>query len=90
MYAIKIVPKAQEHLASLKRSEPSAFKKVLQLLDELALHPKIGTGHPEPLKGDYANLWSRRITKKHRLIYEILEQEVLVLILSAYGHYEDK
>ena len=63
MYAIKIIPMAQEHLIALKRSEPSAFKKVLQLLDELAEHPKTGTGHPEQLKGDYTNLWSRRITK---------------------------
>ncbi|MBR1922786.1 MAG: Txe/YoeB family addiction module toxin, partial [Paludibacteraceae bacterium] len=53
-------------------------------------HPQTGTGHPEQLKGDKAGLWSRRINKKHRLIYEIHETEVIVLILTAYGHYEDK
>ena len=58
MYAIKIIPMAQEHLIALKRSEPSAFKKVLQLLDELAEHPKTGTGHPEPLKGKPEGRWS--------------------------------
>ncbi|MBR6017294.1 MAG: hypothetical protein IK073_01570 [Paludibacteraceae bacterium] len=30
------------------------------------------------------------MTSKHRLIYEILETEVVVLILTAYGHYDDK
>ena len=34
--------------------------------------------------------WSRSITKKHRLVYQINEYEVIVLVLSAYGHYDDK
>ena len=54
------------------------------------MYPKTGTGHPEPLKGDRNGQWSRTITKKHRLIYEILETEVYVDVLSAYGHYDDK
>ena len=32
----------------------------------------------------------RRITQKHRLIYEIIDKEVVVLVLTAYGHYNDK
>lgn len=28
--------------------------------------------------------------KKHRLIYEIHDTEVVVLVLSTYGHYDDK
>jgi len=54
------------------------------------LHPHTGTGHPEQLKGDRTGQWSRTITKKHRLIYEIFETEVHVDVLSAYGHYGDK
>ena len=34
--------------------------------------------------------WSRRITKKHRLVYRIYENNVVVLVLRAYGHYDDK
>ncbi len=33
---------------------------------------------------------SRRISRKHRLVYEIHDTEVIVLVLAAYGHYEDK
>ena len=29
-------------------------------------------------------------TQKHRLVYEIHEETVLVFVLSSYGHYEDK
>lgn len=49
-----------------------------------------GTGKPEPLSGDRSGQWSRRITQKHRLIYEIEENIVTVDVLSAYGHYDDK
>ena len=51
-------------------------------------HPKTGTGKPKPLSGDRAGQWSRRITDKHRLIYEIHDHEVVVL--AAYGHHDDR
>ena len=65
-------------------------EKAVKLLNELMFHPQTGTGHPEQLKGDRSGQWSRTITKKHRLIYEIFETEVYVDVLSAYGHYDDK
>ena len=77
-------------LLKLQKSEPQAYKKVNKLIEELKQHPKTGTGHPEQLKGNRTNQWSRRITEKHRLIYEIRDNEVIVIVISAYGHYEDK
>ena len=90
MYAITYSSQAEEDLRKLKRSEPDAFRKATKLLNELMEHPTTGTGHPEPLRGDHAGQWSRRITDKHRLVYRIYETEVVVLVLTAYGHYEDK
>ena len=90
MYAIEYMPEAKNDLQRLRKSEPVAFKKAVKLINELMDHPKTGTGHPEPLKGKPENRWSRQITKKHRLVYRIFETEVLVLILTSYGHYDDK
>ena len=90
MYSIIYSPKAQQDLQKLKRSEPLVFQKAVRLLNELVEHPKTGTGHPEPLKGKPEGRWSRQISKKHRLVYQIFETEVIVLILTTYGHYEDK
>ena len=90
MYEIIFSPDATQDLIRLQRSEPSAYKKVNKFIEELKLHPKTGTGHPEPLKGEPENRWSRKITKKHRLVYRIFETEVYVDVLSAYGHYDDK
>ena len=90
MYDIIFSPRAQADIAKLKRDEPIVHKKVVKLVNELMDHPRTGTGKPEPLAGDRAGQWSRRITQKHRLIYEIFDTEVHVDVISAYGHYEDK
>ena len=90
MYALEFTSTAEETIKKLKRSEPQAFAKLKKLLIELMNHPTTGTGHPEQLKGERVGQWSRRITQKHRLIYQIKEHEVVVLVLSAYGHYDDK
>lgn len=90
MYEIIFSEKAIKDILRLRKSEPTAYKKVSCLIEELKLHPTIGTGHPEQLKGDRTRQWSRKISKKHRLVYEIFDQEVHVDILSAYGHYDDK
>ena len=90
MYEIVYSPDAQKDLAKLKKSEPSSFKKAIKLLDEIAMHPLTGTGHPEPLKGQPEGRWSRKITRKHRLVYRVSDAVVYVEILSAYGHYDDK
>ena len=53
-------------------------------------HPTMGTGQIEQLKGDKSGLWSRKITRKHRLIYSVNDSEIKVLVISTHGHYEDK
>jgi len=90
MYKLEYTDEAKLHMQRLKHDEPKAFQKMSKMLLELMEHPTTGTGHPEPLKGEPQGRWSRRITKKHRLVYRIYNDEVLVLILSSYGHYEDK
>ena len=90
IYRIDFKEQAQIDLATLAKSEPKAFSKAKKLIEELKVHPRTGTGKPEPLSGNRTGEWSRRITKKHRLIYEIHDTEVVVLVLTAYGHYDDK
>jgi len=89
-YKVIISPEAKEDIAKLKKNEPQAYKKVITLIHELAIHPTLGTGHPKQLSQDKAGKWSRRITQKHRLVYEIHEEAVYVFVLSSYGHYDDK
>ncbi|MBQ6653814.1 MAG: Txe/YoeB family addiction module toxin [Prevotella sp.] len=90
MYKLDYTDRAKQDMQRLKREDPKAFQKLGKLLEELMDHPQTGTGKPEQLRGNHKGQWSRRITKKHRLVYEIYDIKVLVLVLTAYGHYEDK
>lgn len=73
-----------------KSGDKATLRKIKKLLNELMEHPLTGTGQPEMLKHDLAGLYSRRINKKHRLVYSIKEQIVTVYVLSAWSHYGDK
>ena len=66
------------------------IKKIASFLIELQTSPTIGTGQVERLKyyGE-RSVWSRRIDQKHRLVYEVFEEEKRVELLSAYGHYDN-
>jgi toxin YoeB len=90
IYEIEYEKQAKEDISFLKRHEPQAYKKLESLLWELESHPQTGTGHPKPLGGNRAGQWSRKIDQKHRLVYKIEEDIVVVLVLSAMGHYGDK
>ena len=90
IYEVRLSESVKIDLVRLAKSEPKAFAKASRFIEELRTHPKTGTGHPEPLKGQPSNRWSREITKKHSLVYRIFETEVYVDVLAAYGHYDDK
>jgi len=64
------------------------FFKIGSLIKEITRTPFIGTGKPEPLRGNLSGFWSRRITDKHRLVYKV-EQDVLI-IAACKSHYSSK
>lgn len=89
-YTIEFAPEAAKIIAKYKKSNPIAFKKIVRFMPELVEHPRIGMGHPEPLKAGDSVTYSRRISANDRLIYDIYDEKVVVLILSVEGHYGDK
>ena len=87
MYTIVFTREAQEDVAVLQTRAPQALRKLTKLLDELREHPRTGTGQVEQLKHFGTETWSRRLDREHRLVYEIRDTEIVVLVLSAFGHY---
>jgi toxin YoeB len=67
-----------------------ADKKILvrinQLIKDTLPSPSKGIGKPEPLKGDYAGCWSRRINDEHRLVYAVRDKRLH--ILQCRFHYD--
>jgi toxin YoeB len=59
--------------------------RVLDLVEAVLRDPVAGLGKPEPLKYLGPNLWSRRVTEEHRLVYRVLEDRID--FLQARYHY---
>lgn len=89
-YSIEFSSDAQKVIKKWKKSNPLAFKKLYNLLPELEQHPRTGTGHPEPLKGGDGITYSRRLSAHDRIVYDIYDDVVTVLVLDVEGHYNDK
>lgn len=89
MYTIEFSEEVRKELVKLMKTDIKAFKKFESIIPELREHPYTGTGHPHQLR--YVNgVWSRRLDKKNRLQYTVDEKTVLVFVISAKGHYDDK
>jgi toxin YoeB len=70
-------------------SDEKVVSRIDILIGECLRHPFTGIGKPEPLKGNLAGWWSRRITSEHRLVYRVSgsgEGQALE-ILSCRYHY---
>ena len=67
------------------KDDKKIFEKINSLLTEVMRDPFQGTGKPEPLKWDKSGYWSRRITEEHRLVYKVINDQVI--IASCKSHY---
>ena len=80
---------AKKDIESWKQSgNTNALKRIKALLASIIETPYEGIGKPEALKFQLFGLWSRRITKEDRLIYEIKENTIIVYSLK--GHYNKR
>lgn len=90
-YILELTKTAQDDIIRHKRNGNKAvLKKIEKIFNELIEHPRIGIGQPKQLKFNLKGLYSRRLDKKHRLIYSIEDAIVTVYVLSAYSHYDEK
>ena len=89
-YKVRYSEDADKSIAKYKKSNPAAYKKLLRLIKEITEHPRVGTGHPKPLVAGNDITYSRHVSKKNRIIYEIYDDIVVVLVVTVEGHYDDK
>lgn len=89
-YNVDFTKDAQRVVKKWKKSNPILYKKLVVILDEISMHPRIGTGHPEPLRGGNDITYSRRLSAHDRIIYDIHDDTVTVLVIDVEGHYDDK
>jgi len=69
-----------------QKIDKKLVKRINLLIKDISRTPFEGLGKPEPLKYELQGCWSRRINDEHRLVYEILKNELR--IISCRYHYE--
>ena len=62
--------------------------KARELLEVIQDNPYRNPPPYEKLTGDLAGAYSRRINIRHRLVYQVLDDEKAVKVLRLWTHYE--
>lgn len=86
MYKIVYTKKSVRDIEKLKAAKLD--QKTKSLIELVRENPFKAPPSYEKLQGDLSGAYSRRINIKHRFVYEILEEEKTVKILSMWTHYE--
>ena len=86
MYKIVYTKTAAKDIPKLKTAHLDAKAKAL--IDVIRENPYQTPPSYEKLVGDLQGLYSRRINIQHRLVYQVLEEEKTIKIVSLWIHYE--
>ena len=87
MYLVKFSKQADKDKKMLKGA--GLDKKAKELLNIVANNPFQMPPPYEALLGNLNGFYSRRINIQHRLVYQVLEKEKTVKIISIWSHYEN-
>ena len=82
---IKLSSNGWEDYLYWQSTDRTILKRINRLIAEIMREPFEGIGKPEPLKHQLSGFWSRRIDDRHRLVYAI-ENDTL-LIAQCRDHY---
>jgi toxin YoeB len=64
-------PNSWEEYEFWQKNDMQMVEKINELVRNCKRTPFQGLGKPEPLKGDFAGFWSRRISAEHRFVYRV-------------------
>jgi toxin YoeB len=66
----------REDLRSWVKHDRKTALRALTLVESVVRDPFDGPGKPEPLRFLGPNVWSRRITQEHRLVYVVSNSRI--------------
>lgn len=87
MVAYKVTYSKQALKDAKKLSSASLDKKAKELIELIKNNPFQKPPPYEKLVGNLGGSFSRRINIKHRIVYEVIEDEKLVRISRMWTHY---
>ncbi len=78
-------PEFRDDLRWWVRTDRRAALRALDIVEAILRDPFSGIGKPEPVKYLGANVWSRRLTQEHRIVYLVRDERIV--FLQARYHY---
>lgn len=85
-WRIEISPQAENDLSWFRSHDRSLYTKCFDLTRAVAADPFAGIGKPEHLKMLGGNVWSRRVSLEHRMVYEVFDG---FCVVAAYRYHYD-
>lgn len=61
-----------------QEQDKKILKRINELIKAIQRDAFKGIGEPEPLRHNWKGYWSRRITREHRLVYKVQNDELWI------------
>ncbi len=77
-WKVRISKQAREDLDHLRAYSPELYREAFEMTRAVEADPYHGAGAPAsaPLLGE--NVWFRRLSLEHRLVYEIFNSDIII------------
>jgi len=75
---LTFAPKAWDSYLYWQKTDKAIVKRINALIKDIQRNPFEGIGKPEPLKHALSGFWSRRINDEHRIVYKVIEDNILI------------
>lgn len=79
-------PQAWANHLYWQQTDKATLRRINGLIRDIQRNPFEGIGKPEPLRFTLSGYWSRRIDGEHRIVYTIIDDEIVIAQLR--GHYD--
>ena len=79
-------PQAWDDYRHWQHTDKAILRRINGLIRDIQRDPFDGIGKPEALKFNFAGYWSRRSDNEHRIVYKVIDDEIIIAQLR--GHYE--
>ncbi|NVM79651.1 toxin YoeB [Duganella sp. SG902] len=87
MLSLKFTDEAWDSYLFWQTQDKKTLRRINDLILAARRDPFEGIGKPEALKHSLSGCWSRRIDETNRLVYEVQNDELI--IISCRYHYRD-
>lgn len=72
-------PRGWDDYLFWQQTDRQMLRRINRLIEDMLRHSFEGIGKPEPLRHELAGRWSRRIDEEHRLVYQVVREQLVIL-----------